>query len=181
MRAVALTSAFLSLAPMAMAQESGPNPWVSETINSLTYGIYCSEPPVELRDAPDTAAGVVNIVPGVPEMLFEQTLVPAQLGVSFGVVFDMVPDTEITSAIVTITHPPYPDTGIEVERWVTGIDTVGDNLVGFTFELNRELVTGPWVFRAESGADVLFQIAFEVVPAAMLPDVSEACQGAILS
>ncbi|MEM7724288.1 MAG: DUF3859 domain-containing protein [Pseudomonadota bacterium] len=179
--ALIVASIPICLAPLAHAQEDAATPWVGDAMGAFSYGIYCSEPPVELREAPETASGVVNIMPGIPEFLFEQTLVPAQLGISFGVVFDMAPEAAIDAAVVTITHPPYPDTGIEVERWATSIDGEGENLVGFTFELTSELVTGPWVFRAESGADVLFEIAFEVVPPSLLPDAASACQRAILS
>lgn len=170
----------LSVPPAPAAQDL-PNPFTSDLIDSLVYGVYCAEAPVDLEQAPETAAGVVNIVPAIPEMRAVTTLVPAQIGIGFGVVVQAREGVVLDPATITITHPPYPDTGIEVERWVTSIDGEGPGLIGFSFELATELVTGPWSFEAEHQGDVIFRVAFEVVPPALLPDLAQGCAGAFLS
>lgn len=157
------------------------NPRIGPGIAELAYGIYCPDPPERLDAAPGTAAGVVNIVPEIPQIEHAQTLIPAALGVGFGVIVQAVPGAVFDPAEVTITHPPYPDSGISVERWQTGIDGFGPSLIGFSFELRTELVTGPWTFSATYEGEELFHIAFEVVPPALLPDLAELCAGAFLS
>lgn len=167
--------------PWPMVAQDLPNPFKSDVIDSLVYGVYCAEGPIELEEAPDTAAGVVNIVPGIPEMRAVTTLVPAQIGIGFGVVVEARDGLFLDPATVTITHPPYPDTGIEVERWITSIDGDGPGLVGFSFEVESELVPGRWTFEAEHQGELIFRIDFEVVPPALLPDLAQGCSGAILS
>jgi hypothetical protein len=158
-----------------------PNPYASDMIDSLVYGVYCAEAPIELEEAPDTAAGVVNIVPGLPEMRQVTTLVPAQIGIGFGVLLEAREGQVFDPLVVTITHPPYPDSGVEVERWMTSVDDQGPGLVGFSFEIESELVTGPWTFEGTHDGEVLFRVNFEVVPPALLPDLAQGCSGAILS
>jgi hypothetical protein len=165
----------------ALSAQDLPNPYASDLIESFVHGVYCAEAPIDLEEAPDTAAGVVNIVPGLPEMRRITTLVPAQLGIGFGVLVEAREGLVLDPLVVTITHPPYPDSGVEVERWVTGIDGVGPGLVGFSFELETELVTGPWTFEAEHEGEIVFRVSFEVVPPALLPDLAQGCAGAILS
>ncbi len=167
--------------PQAILAQDLPNPFKSDLIDSLQYGVYCAEGPIELQEAPDTAAGVVNIVPGLPEMRAVTTLVLAQIGIGFGIVVEARDGLVLDPATVTITHPPYPDTGIEVERWVTSIDGDGPGLIGFSFEVDSELVTGRWTFEAEHQGELVFRIDFEVVPPALLPDLAQGCSGAILS
>jgi len=163
-----------------LAAQDVRNPFTSDAIESLVYGVYCADPPVELEDAPETAAGVVNIVPTLPEMRAETTVVPARIGVGFGVLATARDGDVLDPVRVTITHPPYADSGIEVERWVTSIDGEGPSLVGFSFETEGELVAGPWTFEADHEGELLFRVAFEVVPAAMVPDLAQ-CGGAFLS
>jgi hypothetical protein len=166
----------------ATAQDGAlPNPFASDLIARLDHGVYCAEAPIDLEEAPDTAAGVVNIVEALPEMRAVTTLVPAQIGVGFGVLVTPQPGLTLDPVQITITHPPYPDSGIEVERWITGFAGDGPALVGFSFELASELVTGPWRFEAHYDDVLLFDIRFEVVPPALLPELSQGCAGAILS
>jgi hypothetical protein len=179
-RAAALLLALI--AGPALAQlEAGPNPRVSPQIAEFAYGIYCPEPPERLEAAPGTAAGVVNIVDTIPEIEHAQTIIPAALGVGFGVVLQAGPEAVFDPVIVTITHPPYPDSGIEVEQWVTSVDGLSPGLIGFSFELRSELVVGPWTFTGLYGDEELFHIAFEVVPPGLMPDISDLCAGAFMS
>ena len=179
-RAAAAGGMFVFGAWAAAAQDL-PNPYSSDLIESLVHGVYCAEAPIDLEEAPDTAAGVVNIVPGLPEMRRITTLVPAQIGIGFGVLVQAREGLVLDPLVVTITHPPYPDSGVEAERWVTGVGDEGSGLVGFSFELESELVTGPWTFEAEHEGEIVFRVSFEVVPPALLPDLAQGCAGAILS
>lgn len=176
-------SALLAWGPAGAAAQTGdaPNPLVSDRIARLTHGVYCAEAPVDLEVAPDTAAGVVNIVPDLPEIRAVTTLVPARIGIGFGVLVEPQPGLTLDPVEITITHPPYPDSGIEVERWRTRLDGGSPGLVGFSFEVESELVTGPWRVLAVHEGETLFDVRFEVVPATFLPDLAQGCGGAMLS
>lgn len=180
MMPIASALLILALGGRADAQDL-PNPYISELIGDFAHGVYCAEGPIDLEEAPDTAAGVVNIVPGLPELRAATTLVPAQIGIGFGVLVQAREGLVFDPADITITHPPYRDSGIEVERWTTVIDGGGPGLVGFSFEVESELVTGPWTFEAVHDGELLFRVSFEIVPPALLPDLANGCSGAILS
>jgi hypothetical protein len=174
-------SLVFAAAAVPLAAQDSPAIFTSDLIDRLDYGVYCAEAPVDLQEAPGTVAGVVNVVPELPVLRAETTLVPAQIGIGFGVLVEAADGFVFDGVSITITHPPYPDSGIEVEGWTTSLDDETTGLVGFSFEVESELVTGRWTFEAAHDGDLLFRIDFEVVPAAMLPGVAQGCSGAILS
>lgn len=163
------------------AQEAPPNPFVSDALSALRYGIYCAQEPSEVRAAPDTAAGVVNLVTELPRIRFEQLVVPAAIGIGFGVIAQVPPGRSYDPVTVTVTHPPFPDSGVAVERWQTDLTDLGPGLMGFSFEYDTELVTGEWTFSAEAEGERLFHIAFQVVPQAAAPQIPIACMGGAIS
>jgi hypothetical protein len=146
-----------------------------DAIAELVFGVYCAADPVRTEEAPETASGVINIVPHIPEIRFAQTIVPAALDIGFGVLSRAPVGVLHDPVTITVTHPPFPGSGIEVERWVTQIDGDGLNLTGFSFDIPEELVLGPWSFSAHMGATELFHVTFEVVPPDLAPDVLTDC------
>lgn len=178
---------FLSLAlcflTPAVAQEA--NPRVSPLLAELVYGAYCAQEPDRRDPAPGTASGVINMVPLIPDFQFRQKLIPAEIGIGFGVLATAPPGVLHDPVTVTVTHPPYPVggtySGIEVEQWITDVDD-GLNLMGFTFDHAHELVLGEWTFSAHTLAgEELFHIAFEVIAPELMPQVVSTCFGAFMS
>lgn len=164
----------------ATAQQTA-NPRISPAIAELVYGAYCAQRPEAEEPAPDTASGVINIVPLIPDFQFRQKIVPAEIGIGFGVLASAPPGVLLDPVTVTVTHPPYLDSGIEVEQWVTDIDA-GQNLMGFSFDHTTELVLGEWTFSAHSASgEELFFISFEVVEPAFMPQVIRTCFGSFMS
>jgi hypothetical protein len=117
-----------------------------DLIAELVFGVYCAEEPIRTEDAPETASGVVNIVPDLPrDPVFpdggarcaRHRFRYPQPGTR-GMVHDPV--------TITVTHPPFPDSGIEVERWTTRLGWESFNLTGFSFDVPEELVLGTWTF-----------------------------------
>lgn len=147
-----------------------------DAISELVYGIYCAEAPLWTEDAPETASGVINIVPEVPRIRFTQSIVPAALDIGFGVV-SRTPDGVVHDPVtITVTHPPFPGSGIEVERWTTRLNDRDLNLTGFSFDTPEELVVGTWTFTAHADETELFHVTFEVVPPELATGVLAECQ-----
>jgi hypothetical protein len=186
MRALSLPIVILSacvscvLALPAFAQQAS-NPRVSPLLADLVYGLYCAQEPERREPAPETASGVINIVPTIPDFPFRQKIVPAEIGIGFGVLARAPLGTTYDPVTVTVTHPPYRDSGIEVEQWITDIDE-GQNLMGFSFDHASELVLGEWTFSAETqDGTELFHIAFEVIAPELMPQVISTCFGSFTS
>ncbi|MEX3016948.1 DUF3859 domain-containing protein [Gymnodinialimonas hymeniacidonis] len=172
----------LILPASAFAQSETANPRISDRIGELIYGIYCAQEPERRDPAPDTASGHLNIVPIIPDFQFRQKLVPAEIGIGFGVLATATPGMLHDPVTVTVTHPPYPDSGIEVERWITDVDDLGPSLMGFSFDTANELLLGEWTFSAHTlDGEELFHIAFEVVQPELMPQVVSTCFGSFMS
>ncbi|WP_341863491.1 DUF3859 domain-containing protein [Gymnodinialimonas sp. 57CJ19] len=177
---IVLLTLAVSFASPTLAQDAAPAR-VSPLLSDFIYGLYCTQEPDRRDPAPATASGVINIVPVVPDFPFHQTIVPAQLGIGFGVLASAPLGATYAPVTVTVTHPPYPDNDITVEQWITDIDA-GRNLMGFSFDHAHELVLGPWTFSATTlEGEELFHIAFEVVAPELLPQVISTCFGAFTS
>lgn len=154
---------------------------VSPLLEDLSYGIYCRQDPERRDPAPNTASGMINIVPSISEFQFRQKLVPAEIGIGFGVLASAPDGVLFDPVTVTVTHPPYADSGFEVEQWDTDIDA-GSNLMGFSFDHAYELELGEWTFTGTTqDGEELFHISFEVVAPELMPHVLTACFDAFMS
>ncbi len=172
----------LILPASVFAQSGTDNPRISDGIAELVYGIYCAQEPERRDPAPDTASGHLNIVPIIPDFQFRQKLVPAEIGIGFGVLATAPLGTIHDPITVTVTHPPYPDSGIEVEQWISDIEDLGPSLMGFSFDTPNELLLGEWTFSAHTlDGEELFHIAFEVVQPELMPQVVSTCLGSFMS
>ncbi len=175
--------AFAAICACAMGaglHDAQANPTYSDDISRFTFGLYCAPEPNEELVAPDTAAGVVNLIE-TPEFFAASTIVPAELGVGFGIMAQAAPGVLADPLHITITHPPYPNSGIAVERWQTDIDDATEGLVGFSFEHDYELVIGDWTIQGVFKDEVLFDITFTVVPPNLAPDLVGRCTGQFMS
>jgi len=166
------------LAPAAWAENSSSEPIRvnPDLIAELVFGVYCAAEPVRTEDAPETASGVINIVRDLPEIRFSQTIVPAALDIGFGILSRTPQGMVHDPVTITVTHPPFPGSGIEVQRWVTRLGWEAFNLTGFSFDVPEELVVGTWTFSAHSGETELFHVTFEVVPPELAAPVMAECQ-----
>ena len=90
MRALALLTVLLFTSTPLAAQQSN-TPRISPQIAELVYGLYCAQEPDRRDPAPATASGVINIVPMIPDFRFRQKLVPAEIGIGFGVLASALP------------------------------------------------------------------------------------------
>lgn len=142
------------------------------------YGFFCAVEIIGHEEAQDTISGVVNMVAETPEFQRRSAIIPAEIGIGFGVHADVLPGYDGQAVIVNL-HPPMGPDGVTRESWTTTYTAGEVSYNGFTFEYDYELVTGPWQISATSNGRLIYRIDFEVVDPALLPKLS--CDGALLS
>ncbi|MDU8911725.1 DUF3859 domain-containing protein [Aestuariicoccus sp. MJ-SS9] len=147
----------------------------------VTQGAFCEVPSVESRDAPDTAAGKIDLYASTPEFMWLTARVPAVHGITFGVRTRILDGRILNGAVVTLTHPPFKGTGVTRQSYLTSIGGGGVSINAYTFDLPEELVTGTWRFEVSHQGRTVYTAAFEVVPARAMPEIAGACGGLPLS
>lgn len=176
-----IAAAFAALMCLPAGAQSD-NPRIGPGIVDFVYGAYCAQRPEREDPAPETASGTINIVPSIPDFRFRTKLIPAEIGIGFGVLATAPAGMLHDPVTVTVTHPPYAATGITVERWETDIDDLAPSLMGFSFDAPEELLLGAWTFSAATASgEELFHIAFEVVAPDLMPQILSACFDSFLS
>jgi len=169
------------LIPVFALMLSAQSARAEATSNGTTYfefGIFCALETVEQREAKDTISGVVNLLAEAPVFLRKTTVVPAKIGIGFGIHVD-IPAPLKGPVIMQTTHPPMGENGVTVERWDTEITPGRLNYNGFTFEYDYELLPGPWTIAALVNGRELYKVDFTVVDPALTPPIS--CEGSFLS
>lgn len=172
----ALIALFLAaLAPVAAADPG--EPFAAPGVARLDWGVFCAAEAMDRAPAPGTDSGWIHVPrrtlafhwPGVRQ-------VPAALGLAFGVEAVAVLG-QPRSVEVQVFHPGRATP----EAWVTTLPDSGPSLVFFRFDTAEELIPGLWVIEARDlGAAVdsapLYRVEFEVVAAAALPEMVQACE-----
>jgi hypothetical protein len=170
-----LTFALLALiAAPALADPASPQ--AAPQIGALRAGVFCALQTMDQMPAPGTASGWVHVPSG--DITFhwpDRQVVPASIGLAFGVRATGAPGFSTSDrAEVRVTRPG----GKVTDRWSSGVSDAGASVVFFRFDTFDELVTGLWAIEGWDGETLLYRVEFEVVPAAALPEITNAC-GAI--
>ena len=168
----ALTISLLLSARPSLAETTAPG------AVDFSFGIYCAEEGLEQVEADDTISGVVNLLPYTPVFVRRTPIIPATIGIGFGVHVTVLPEFTGTAVIET-RHPPMGPNGIMVETWVTDFsaDRVAHN--GFTFEHPYELVQGDWSISASINGRLIYHVDFTIVDPGFAPPVN--CAAGLLS
>jgi hypothetical protein len=145
-----------------------PGPLVAD----LETGVFCALQAMDQAPAPGTLSGWIHVPEG--EITFhwpDRQVVPAALGLAFGVKVRMVPGGQTAYGEMRVYRP-----GSDVpEIWSSSFSDLDDSVAFFRFDYDRELIAGIWRFEAWDGATQLYSVEFEVVPAAALPEIVQAC------
>ena len=148
---------------------------------TMSFGVYCEVETTDTLEAPDTAAGKIDLLPEVPEFIWDTQFVPAYPGMSFGVWTEAHDSLGIGNVTVILTHPPFRDSGVTRQTYVSSISGDGPSINAYTFDFAEELVTGIWTFETVADGETLYRVSFEVVPAEELPQIAGNCLGDLLS
>jgi len=145
---------------------------------SADFGVYCAvDADVEVP-AEGTISGVVNLVTEPPVFQRRTNLIPAQIGIGFGVHLLVSPEYQGEIVVQTI-HSPMGPEAITRESWVTEVTEGRMALHGFSFEYDYEMVRGDWSISASVDGRLIYHADFVVVDPATVPPV--ACTGQMLS
>lgn len=147
----------------------------------LEQGIYCSVEPTGETPAPDTLAGIIELIDAPPEFRWIGTRVPAVPGISFGVRTQTVNAELLDNVLVTLTHPRFTRSGLTRQTYTTMLGGAGRSLNAYGFDVAEELVTGTWTFTATHDGQEVYSAQFEVVPASAEPGIAAGCGTAPLS
>ena len=151
------------------------------TSNGTTYfdyGVFCALETVNTMEAEDTISGVVNLLAETPVFLKQTTVVPARIGVGFGVHVDIPPEFG-NVAVLSMEHPPMGPNAVTHETWVSQYNAGQINYNGFTFEYDYELEPGVWTLSSSMNGRKIYEVEFNVIDASLMPGLT--CDGAFLS
>ncbi|SDH45084.1 DUF3859 domain-containing protein [Alloyangia pacifica] len=143
----------------------------------LERGVICQVTPEGARPAPETEKGVINLISPGRRVDVATEVVPAALGISFGIRFTLDQAADPMALQVVVTHPPMGPRAVEVESWTTGAAPGEPSVSLFTFEYAYEMVEGAWTMALEANGERLLEQHFTVVPADAARPVLAACDG----
>ncbi|MFN3280538.1 MAG: hypothetical protein ACK40I_02550 [Tabrizicola sp.] len=171
MRRLALALLLILAAPL----RAGPAvPEASADVASLSAGVFCALQAMDQRPAPGTLSGWIHVPDGEIDFHWPgRQVVPAQIGLAFGVKSRLSPGLFL-SGEMRVFRPG----ATSPETWDSSFTDTGDQFGFFRFDREDELIPGIWRFEAWAGEQQLYSVEFEVVPAAALPEIAQAC-GAI--
>jgi hypothetical protein len=163
-------AALLSLAALpAWADPAAPT--ARPDVAQLQVGVFCALQAMHQRPAPGTLSGWIHVPDSVIDFHWPDTqIVPAAIGLAFGVKSQMAPGV-FASGEMRVFRPG----STTPETWDSTFSDTGTQFAFFRFDHADELLPGLWRFEAWSGDEQLYTVEFEVVPAAALPDIAQAC------
>lgn len=164
---------------------TAPAAWASAEYDAsslwLEQGVFCAVPIVDEMPAPGTAAGKIELFEGVPEFQWVTNEVPAVENISFGIKTEALDGRVYDNVILTLTHPEFRDSGINVQRYVTSLGGNGTSINAYSFDTLEEMEPGIWTFSATRDGELVYRASFRVVPPALSPEIAAACGGLPLS
>jgi len=147
---------------------------ISPLVADLERGLFCAVPEGNRLDAPDTEFGWVHIPEDPVDMRRPGTVVPAVLGLGFGLEYTFAGDAPFLIRHV-VNHPPMPPSGRVQQSWEGWVVGGMTEAVFFQFDIEEELLPGRWSFTALKGEEELFHVAFDVVAPGAAPHLAGLC------
>jgi hypothetical protein len=147
-------------------------PLAAPVVASLDFGVFCALQAMDRAPAPGTRTGWIHVPDG--EITFHwpnRQIVPAALGLAFGVRAQLAPGEQIANAEIRVYQPGSRSP----ETWASNFYDLEASVAFFRFDHPHELIQGIWRFEAWDGASQLYAVEFEVVPAEAIPAITQAC------
>lgn len=147
----------------------------SPAITYLQAGILCGPETIGSTLAPGTIEGATHIIADEPDFISDAQVVPAVLGLGFGVKAQTALAEGIDSVDITVTHPAMASAGVTTQSFPTRISGADPSLIFYQFDHSYELVQGTWQFTARAGDETLYAVTFEVVDPRLVPGLANQC------
>lgn len=147
----------------------------SSEISFLATGVICAPETVGTAPAPDTVAGVTNVIEEDPPFVSTANRVPAVIGIGFGVKATSTTTSGIEDVIVIVRHPAMGPEGATLQSYATRISGVGTSNSLYQFDFDYELLPGRWSIEARKAGQLLYRSQFEVVPPQDIPELAGVC------
>lgn len=172
----AICAAVLSMsAAFAFADAAISSAPVSPDISAIEAGVICPPETVGSSPAPDTIAGTTHLIDEEPPFVSNARVVPAVLGIGFGVKAQTPIEGGINQITMVVTHPAMGNEGVESQSFLTRINDVEPSLTFYQFDYSYELLPGSWTMTAMRADEVLYQVDFEIVPPDLVPELAGVC------
>jgi hypothetical protein len=104
-------------------------------------------------------------------------VVPAVLGMGFGVKAQAAQPGGISGVTITVIHPPFASGGPNAQTFPSTMSGEGLSAFYYRFEEQQEVVPGRWTIRATAGEVLLYSIDFDVVVPGPRDGLVAACGG----
>lgn len=155
--------------PLSAQDKTGP------AIAALETGVICPPESTGTRPAPDTVAGVTNVITDEPPFVSTVNKVPAVMGIGFGAKAMSETAFGIDNVTMTITHPPMGAEKATTQSFQTSISGVDTSITFYQFDYDYELLPGTWTMTATKGDEVLYTTTFQVVAPKDIPELAAIC------
>lgn len=169
-RALFCLAMLVGLAAPATAQVAK-----SAEVQSIQAGVVCPPESVGYREAPGTITGRAYVIDETPDFVAETHIVPAVIGVGFGVMLHGVPELSTEVVTVILRHPPMGPNGVTRQEYSSAISGAAPTFSFFQFDYPYELVQGRWSFEARKGDQLLYRAFFQVVAPQEVPALADIC------
>jgi hypothetical protein len=161
-------------ATLAPALPAAAQDIASPLVAELAAGIVCAPKVTGTLPAPDTVAGVTNLIDSLPPFVSDSRIVPAAIGLGFAVT-SRAAKADLLDVRVELTHPPMGPEGATRQSYATDILASGESFTLYQLEAEYELVEGPWTMAAYAGDTLLWQVDFTLMPPELVPDLAAPC------
>lgn len=166
-----LRGLMLALALTGPLQAEPAPPTADPMVASLKVGVFCALQAMDQRPAPGTLSGWIHVPDSMIDFHWpDRQIVPAAIGLAFGVKSRMVPGV-FASGEMRVYRPG----STTPETWDSTFSDLSEQFGFFRFDREDELISGIWRFEAWEADTRLYSVEFEVVPAAALPEIAQAC------
>jgi len=160
------------------SQAEAPFYYDKTKVTDVEYGLVCDLPISGTEIAPDTDKGEINVIDGDFTFSTHGNVVPAVLGMSFGVKARTISPDHIEGVLFKSTHPPLKDSGVTEESWIGSIGPEEYSSQLYSFEVPTELVTGEWSLSAHKDGELIYYTRFNVVDPDKAPAyLRQLCKG----
>lgn len=145
----------------------------------LEAGIYCPEVADGRMEAPDTESGYIDLLSGEVRAAYLGNVVPGEIGIGFGMRYQVEPETGMISGRMVVTHPPMGDSGITRQSYTVILDPAQSNMSQYDFDFPYEIVQGTWTMTLEIAGLPALRQSFTVVPPEAAPFSIDECEGPV--